>query len=215
MTFIQARDCSAKLAVAEKRFPTPRRFAGLCAVSLGLSVAAIPSSGSAAPILFELGQIYGYTLLSEAMREDFATLRERVGNQNFAELTAGGLSSTEAPVNVWARIDGFRRESHNRNPAEMINDAEWEMNRGEFSVGADFPVSAGGGLMLLGVSGHADYVEAQGHGFAPDEGHVTALGLGIGLGAVYFPGGGFYLDAQGRVTFWDLDTDFEPRSISQ
>jgi fibronectin-binding autotransporter adhesin len=195
------------------------RAAKLGALTFGVSVVTIMAEGNAQAVdaVEPPAQIFGYSVLSEVMRDEFATLRERLGNERFNAFASGDASATEARSGVWARIDGVYRnvEATGIDTTNPISQHEWEHYRGELAVGADMPVPVGGGTLLLGASGHAVYSSATVHAFSPGEADVDSLGFGLGLEAAFFAGNGFYLDLQGRVSFWDSDVDFKPGGISE
>jgi fibronectin-binding autotransporter adhesin len=196
-----------------------RRVAKLGVLTFGVSVVTIMAAGNAQAVdaVEPPAQIFGYSILSEVMRDEFTTLRDRLGNERFNAFTSGDASVAEAPVSVWTRLDYVHRniEATGRDETNPISEHEWEQNRGELAVGVDMPMPMGSGTLLLGASGHAVYGSATVHAFSPGEADVDSIGFGLGLEAAFFAGNGFYVDLQGRVTFWDTDVDFKPNKISK
>lgn len=196
-----------------------RRAAKLGVLTFGVSVVTIMAAGNAQVVEpFEPpAQIFGYSVLSEAMRDEFTTLRERLGNERFNAFTSGGAAVAEAPVSVWTRLEFVHRniEATGLDRTNPISQHEWEHDRGELAIGVDMPVQIGGGTALLGFSGHAVYGSATVHAFSPGEADVDSIGLGIGVEAAFFFDSGFYVDLQGRVTLWDTDVDFNPSNFSK
>jgi fibronectin-binding autotransporter adhesin len=167
-----------------------------------------------------LGQIYGYSILAEVLREQFPTLRERLGNERVAAYAAGADGGGEGTASngVWARVEGDHRKSEAKNPnSTPFNGGDWDQTRGEIAIGLDVPVPAGGGTLLVGAHGHVIHTSADAKSGRAGSGtsDVKGTGFGLGAGAAYLAEGGFYADLQGRVTFWDTDVDFDPRGISE
>ncbi len=190
-----------------RRLPAVASCAGVVAAMFGAGAAS-------AQVVEPRGQIYGYSILAESMRDEFPTLRERLGRERHDAFLGGGMAgggSTQAAV----RLDGMRRETDGSVFTDPFTDHNWEQNRAELSIGFDTPVTVGDGVMLLGVSGHVPVSDAHAHGSAPDGADVVALGFGLGVEAAYALGNGAYFDLQGRVSHWETDVDFDPRGISQ
>lgn len=219
MTFVDSHTRAAVRVAGTDQFFLSKAIAGPGALALRVSAVAIMAVGSVQPAFADdkpLGQFFGYSLLSEVMRDEFATLPKRLGIKRFVAMTRGG--GAEAGPGISARIDGVSRDidaNGNRDTTSPISEHEWEHRRGEVAVGVDMPVPAGGGTVLLGASVHAVYSEATAHAFSRGHAYVDAPGLGLGVGAAFFADGGFYVDLQGRVSIWDADVEFEPERASK
>ena len=160
-----------------------------------------------------LGQIYGYSILAEVMREEFPILRDRLGDRRYNGFGDGGPRIGNDNAGIWARIDGWHREVKHSGD---FTSGEWDQSRGEAEIGLGIPVEVGRGVGVAGLSVHAvRSIADASSGRTPVEVGVDATGFGAGLSFAWFPGGGFYADAQGRLTAWDMDVEFTPRGISE
>ena len=66
-----------------------RRAAKLEVLTFGVSVVTIMAAGNAQAVdaVEPPAQIFGYSVLSEVMRDEFTTLRDRLGNERFNAFT--------------------------------------------------------------------------------------------------------------------------------
>ena len=158
-----------------------------------------------------LSQVYAYSILTEVMRPDFALLRDRLGGVRYNGFgDSGGASSMLAPTDnagIWARIDGTKRDIDHSGGAES---GAWDASRAEAEVGLDIPMELFGGVSVFGVSIHAIHGNADAtSGVDPTaaSSDVGTTGFGAGLSMAFFPGGGLYVDVQGRLTAWDADVE--------
>jgi fibronectin-binding autotransporter adhesin len=208
---------SAKLVADKCKFSPGKGIAGLGALTFRASVVCVMATGSAqaAELIVPPAKHYGYSILSEVMRDEFPTLQERLGSERFRALNSGGGVATGTAVS--ARIDGVSRniEADDRDSTNPISEHEWEQHRGEAAVGFDIPVPMENGTALLGASVHGVYSTATVHAFSPGEVDVDSAGFGLGLAATFFSNSGFYADLQLRVSYWDTDVDFKPDRVSE
>jgi outer membrane autotransporter protein len=217
MTFVYSHTRAAVRVAGTGQFSLSKAIGGPGALALRVSAVAIMAVGSVQPASADkppAGQFFGYSVLSEVMRDEFATLPERLGIERFVAMTRGGGAAAESRPGISVRIDGVSREidaNGNTDTTNPISEHEWEHRRGEVAAGVDMPVPAGGGTVLLGASVHAVYNEATAHAFSVGRADIDATGLGFGVGAAFFAEGGFYIDLQGRVSIWDTDLEFQER----
>ena len=161
------------------------------------------------------GQIYAYSMLSELMREEFPATLERLGRR-FGEFGAVRTQPSADAVGIWARAKGSHRRIENVDVAtDSFGGGKWRQNRGQVEIGYDFPIPAAGPV-VGGISIHAMHTTAEarkGRSYATSD--IEAAGYGGALTLARFDSNGFYWEAQGRFSFWNVDVDFTSRRISE
>jgi fibronectin-binding autotransporter adhesin len=143
------------------------------------------------------------------------TLQQRVGNRFWpgrAETAPGGAGSgaTAEGNGIWGRIDGsFSRSDPGRSTTDAH--ASQRMWRGE--IGADFlGWSGAAGILTGGLTVHYGQVLADIN--SPwGRGSNRTTGYGLGATATWYGTGGFYADAQGRLSW--LSTDLNSETLAR
>jgi outer membrane autotransporter protein len=173
---------------------------------------AIPSD--VGPPIYQPGtplyETYPQTLLSLVR---LPTLQERVGNRHWsgdgapapAEVDADGESSgTDIGKGspVWVRMEGAR--SHVEPDVSTIG-TQYDLDRAMLQAGVDGTVDEDengkliGGLTVQYGSANADVRSMFG------DGSISTQGLGVGATLTWYGEDGFYLDGQGKATWFNSD----------
>jgi len=133
------------------------------------------------------------------------TLQQRVGNiywsQNGAATTAAG--SAPGTYGMWGRIEGTRTAS---DPARSTSYAHRDIDLWKLQTGFDFGLhqSADGSQLIGGVN--VSYGKALADIASPyGRGKIDATGTGIAATLTWYSSGGFYVDGQAQVTWFDSD----------
>jgi len=132
------------------------------------------------------------------------TLQQRVGNtywsQNGAVATVA--SNTPGTYGMWGRIEGTRTAS---DPARSTSHAHRDTDLWKLQTGFDFGLHQGAeGALVGGVN--ISYGKALADIASPyGRGKVDATGAGIGATLTWYGAGGFYVDGQAQVTWFDSD----------
>ena len=132
------------------------------------------------------------------------TLQQRVGNiywsQNGAATTAAG--SAPGTYGMWGRIEGTRTAS---DPARSTSYAHRDIDLWKLQTGFDFGLhQSADGALVGGVN--ISYGKALAEIASPyGRGKIDATGAGIGATLTWYGSGGFYVDGQAQVTWFDSD----------
>lgn len=147
------------------------------------------------------------------------TLQQRTGNRLWSGNGAGVVSQgtdavdEQAPVGaspviegsgIWGRIEGAYADI---DPNVSTTGSQYDFNTQKFQAGLDIPVlENGSGALVGGVTAHyghasADMSSVFGHG------SISTDGYGVGATLTWYDSSGFYLDAQGQVSWYDSDLE--------
>jgi len=132
------------------------------------------------------------------------TLQQRVGNtywsQNGAVATVAG--NTPGTYGAWGRIEGTRTAS---DPARSTSHAHRDTDLWKLQTGFDFGLhQSADGALIGGVN--ISYGKALAEIASPyGRGKIDATGTGIGATLTWYGTGGFYVDGQAQVTWFDSD----------
>ena len=154
-------------------------------------------------------QIYGYSVLTELMRERFdGTWRD------LAE--AGDALAENGPGGLWLRVrHGGRRIENARADKHPFDGGHWRERRSELQLGAYRGLDGVSSNLRAGFSGHLVQVNANvRNGRSPAKSHAEAIGYGGEASLVWMGEQGPFAATAARFSVWEARVDYRRRGLS-
>ena len=154
-------------------------------------------------------QIYGYSVLTELMRERF--------DRNWHDLAeAGDVLQDGDPRGLWIRVrHGGRRNENADTENRPFDGGRWRERRSELQIGVYRPLYGLSNNLRAGVSGHMVRVDADvQNGRSPAESNAEAVSFGGELSLAWISEQGPYAATEARFSLWEADVDYRPRTLS-
>ncbi len=130
------------------------------------------------------------------------SLRERVGERQFAAAPESGGGIWQDGLGIWGRVQG----SHGRfQPGRSTTGVRQDVDIWRMQIGADMQVYEGErGHLVAGLSAHYGDAGSQVES-AFGKGKIQARGYGLGGTLTWYGRNGFYVDAQLQANRFDSD----------
>ncbi|MRN67817.1 autotransporter outer membrane beta-barrel domain-containing protein, partial [Brucella sp. 10RB9213] len=152
----------------------------------------------------------GYVQTMQALNK-LSTLQERVGKrymtgENGDGRTSGGMVDAHG---IWARIQG----AHDRLDPGTVTGMQQEINTFILQAGVDGQFYEDeNGKLIAGITGQ--YGTAHSNIMARDgDGRISTNAWSLGATATWIGNDGFYIDAQGQVTWFDSDLNSDTANV--
>lgn len=154
-------------------------------------------------------QIYGYSVLTELMRERF--------DRSWHELAEAGDTIPDSdPRGLWIRArHGGRRNENADAESRPFDGGRWQERRSELQIGLYRPLYGLSSGLRAGISGHMARVDADvRNGRSPAESNAEAVSFGGELSVAWISKRGPYAAAEARFSLWEANVDYRPRKLS-
>ena len=154
-------------------------------------------------------QIYGYSVVTELMRERF--------DRSWHDLAeAGDALPDNDPGGLWLRVrHGGRRNENADTESRPFDGGRWRERRSELQIGVYRPLFGMSSRLRAGISGHMVRVNADvQNGRSASESNAEALGYGGELSLAWISKQGPYAATEARFSLWEADVDYRPRKLS-
>ena len=153
-------------------------------------------------------QIYGYSVLTELVRERF--------DRTWRDLAeADGAQPHNDGGSLWLRVRHEGRRNGNAHAdSRPFEGGHWRERRSELRFGVYRSLDGPGGNLRAGFSGHAFRVAADvRNGRSPAESHAEAIGYGAEASLAWMGEQGPYAVAEARFSLWEADVAYRRREL--
>ncbi|WP_247997768.1 autotransporter-associated beta strand repeat-containing protein [Brucella tritici] len=144
----------------------------------------------------------GYAENMQALNK-LPTLQERVGDRYWTGRNGNGQTNGAMVDNrgIWARIEG----AHNRLEPQSVTEAKQDINTFIVQAGVDGQFYEDeNGRLIAGITGQYGTAHARSSALSGD-GTTSTNAWSLGATATWYGNNGFYVDAQGQISWFDND----------
>ncbi|KXO75887.1 autotransporter-associated beta strand repeat-containing protein [Brucella anthropi] len=144
----------------------------------------------------------GYAENMQALNK-LPTLQERVGDRYWTGRNGNGQTNGAMVDNrgIWARIEG----AHNRLEPQSVTGAKQDINTFIMQAGVDGQFYEDeNGRLIAGITGQYGTAHARSSALSGD-GTTSTNAWSLGATATWYGNNGFYVDAQGQMSWFDND----------
>ncbi|WP_163877328.1 autotransporter outer membrane beta-barrel domain-containing protein [Rhizobium laguerreae] len=163
-----------------------------------------PSGGGTGPLYAPGVPLYeAYAGVLQSLNQ-FGTLRQRTAGRDDGQSAAGAANDqiNDQGRAIWTRIDGTH--SHFE-PETSTTGTEYDVDSWTLQAGVDGMLhESGAGVLIGGVSFHVDTASAD-ISSRFGKGDIDTTGYGFDGTLTWYGNGGFYLDTQAGVTWYESD----------
>ncbi len=161
-----------------------------------------PSSGATGPLYAPGVPLYeAYAGVLQSLNE-FGTLRQRTGGRGVDDGQSADEAANDQGRAIWTRMDGTH--SHFE-PKTSTSGTEYDVDSWTLQAGVDGMLrESGAGVLIGGVSFHVDTASAD-ISSRFGTGDIDTTGYGFDGTLTWYGNGGFYLDTQAGVTWYESD----------